>query len=212
MKKLTLGFVSLLGMVAVVGSGFSRGVPSSSPSVNPSPAPSVDASLPNSSNSRVKLVSKGSAVAGLSEVERTVNRLVQGSCVSASLGSPPALVQPGKTLDGQERTSAQVVSHLRGLQGQCVVFVFHQPWYKRWSSMVGETYADGTIGVRDDRWPGLGPVGQASLIAHECWGHKLGSYEHDWSATARRPNTVPYRLNRAIEDCMGLEKGAGLKP
>jgi hypothetical protein len=69
-------------------------------------------------------------------------------------------------------------------------------WFQR--NVVGyTTESSDTLTTNRRFFSGFEPAEVAGHVAHE-WLHKLG-FEHDFKATARRPDSVPYELGELIE-------------
>ncbi|MDP3569143.1 MAG: hypothetical protein Q8S42_00865 [Archangium sp.] len=69
-------------------------------------------------------------------------------------------------------------------------------WFQR--NVVGyTTESSDTLTTNRRFFSGFEPSEMAGHLAHE-WLHKLG-FEHDFKATARRPDSVPYELGDLVE-------------
>ncbi len=69
-------------------------------------------------------------------------------------------------------------------------------WFQR--NVVGyTTEASDTLTINRRFFSSYSPAEVAGNLAHE-WLHKLG-FEHDFKATARRPDSVPYELGELVE-------------
>lgn len=69
-------------------------------------------------------------------------------------------------------------------------------WFQR--NVVGyTTESSDTLTTNRRFFSGFEPAEIAGHVAHE-WLHKLG-FEHDFKATARRPDSVPYELGELVE-------------
>lgn len=69
-------------------------------------------------------------------------------------------------------------------------------WFQR--NVVGyTTESSDTLTINRSFFSAYTPAEVAGNLAHE-WLHKLG-FEHDFKATARRPDSVPYELGELVE-------------
>lgn len=77
------------------------------------------------------------------------------------------------------------------------VKIYFPSWFKKWS-VIGYGYAGERTIYCNGYWFDRMTIAEiAGNLAHE-WCHKLG-FEHDFRATNRRPNSVPYAIGELVE-------------
>jgi len=110
-----------------------------------------------------------------------------------------------KLVQTNGKTNDQVIEHIKAWSSATPIPIkFYSPGLFQSKGVIGYTYPnDPTIYLnRSYRnkyvWS---DAAEASNLFHEI-SHKWG-YDHDFKATAQRPNSVPYSLNRAVESCTG---------
>lgn len=115
-----------------------------------------------------------------------VNEVVVGACFRKEMSSMPLIQTEG-------RTSEQVVQSLIGVQIDAEMY-----WtIKR---VLGYTLPNVDKIYINRRYALAWNVcDMASLLAHEG-SHKVG-YQHDFNSTKRRPNSVPYSINKVFSTC-----------
>jgi hypothetical protein len=77
------------------------------------------------------------------------------------------------------------------------LYIYNQPWYKRWSSETAVENPDGSIGFERRYFTRATLPELVNTIFHEV-SHKAG-FSHDFRATARRPWSVPYLVGSIAE-------------
>ncbi len=131
--------------------------------------------------------------------QHMMNAEVKTQCFHDSFTDPnsPDLVQTNGF------TPEQVVSTIRFFVSQDIPI---EMYYEK-TNVSGFTYENDPV-LHFNRWfrtdqdyddGEWSDVYEASNIMHEST-HKAG-FDHDFNRTYRRPNSVPYRSNKAIEDC-----------
>ncbi len=117
-----------------------------------------------------------------------VNEVIASQCFKDKLSSLPLIQTNG-------RTPLQVVEHLTS--SNVVVGIEMYYTFKRVS---GYTLPKvNKIWLNTKYLMVWGACDTGSLLAHEA-SHKTG-YDHDYSSTPRRPNSVPYSINKAFTAC-----------
>jgi len=75
--------------------------------------------------------------------------------------------------------------------------IYWPSWFKKWS-VIGYGYANERTIYCNGYWFDRMTIAEiAGNLAHE-WCHKAG-FEHDFRATNRRPNSVPYAIGNLVE-------------
>lgn len=120
--------------------------------------------------------------------ESKVNDVIIGSCFREKLTAMPLIQTEG-------RSPHQVVDHLAASRVKV-----DTEMYRTVKRVLGYTIPGiDKIWLNRNKMMKWGVCDTASLLAHEA-SHKAG-YHHDYKATSRRPNSVPYSINRAFEAC-----------
>lgn len=107
---------------------------------------------------------------------------------------------------GDARTPAEIYATIRAGQENYTVAADGEvdlnlelknfSWFQR--NVVGyTTESSDTLTINRSFFSAYTPAEVAGNLAHE-WLHKLG-FEHDFKATARRPDSVPYELGELVE-------------
>jgi hypothetical protein len=133
----------------------------------------------------------------IAEAEILLNRIFQSACFFDALANR-------KLVQTEGRTPVEVATHLQSLSGQLPVQIYYRCW-GRWPCTSAVAYRDvGSDIIHLNRayfTLKLESIEWASTLGHEGVGHVLGGYGHDFKATTRRPYSVPYSINYAIEKC-----------
>lgn len=172
-----------------------QGTPSPAPSPTPSPIPhAFNVSFkPTNATKEESLV--------IRQAEKIISDTVKSECFKSYFTSQKLIQTEGRTPD-------QVVTHLRSLKG-----VVNVNMYYRCMSFGFRCLAPtSAVAFRDPPstdinlnrayfYTAMSPIEWASTMAHEALGHALGNYDHDYNPTDRRPYSIPYQLNEAIEKC-----------
>ena len=127
-------------------------------------------------------------LAYIREAEAKMNEVVAGTCFQSKLQSLPLIQTNGKT-------PTEVVQSLLGAEVKIDVEMYYT--LKR---VLGYTLPTAKKEWLNRRYMLRWSVCDlGSLLAHET-SHKVG-YDHDFQATARRPQSVPYSINTAFKAC-----------
>ena len=126
----------------------------------------------------------------VAKAEVLVNALIDSSCFEQFFLSRGLIQTDGRTAD-------QVVKHIRSIKELAVPV---EMYYDRFSRVVGYRQPPSlTIYTNRKFHAGTYVKDRASNLGHE-WLHSVG-YGHDFKATKRRPYSVPYSFNAAMEEC-----------
>lgn len=106
------------------------------------------------------------------------------------------------------RTPAQVLEHLRSLNGEVPVRMYYR-CMKRGircpvptSAVAYRNTGEGHINLNQAKFvKSLSDCRWASTLGHESLGHSLGGYGHTMNWTSSRDYTVPYSINAGFERC-----------
>ena len=161
-------------------------VVSPSPIVNVSPSPSVEFYCENCTAEETRKVNAGQFIA---------NTILQSKCFRDFL-------LERKMIQTNSRTNAQVLSHLESMDAKVPVRMYYKE-YPKGKAVVGFRQPP-SLTIHLNRFiftPKTNHCDWTSVLAHEAYGHSVGNYGHDFNRTDRRPYSVPYSLNRAVEKC-----------
>ena len=132
----------------------------------------------------------------MAEVEKLQTRVIADKCMDEAWASFKRIEQ-SNGLDG-----AGIVKHIRSSGIKDIPIIFYWPSFWQSKKVIGYTYS-GSPEIylnrtfrTSNKWSVWAELSNAF---HELL-HKLG-FGHDSKATARRPFSVPYLGNRAIEYC-----------
>lgn len=176
-------------------------VPSSTPTAVPSvPAPEPSSSPVPVSTGKVSFSALNATKAEQAQLKASgelLNKVVQSKAFKDFLTKRQMVQTEG-------RTSKQVAEHLQSLSGNVTVEFYYEcykyKWYQVWcTTAVAERVGDMIRLNRAVWYPEQSKCEWASVLGHEALGHLLGDYGHDFNATARRPYSVPYSINEAVE-------------
>lgn len=122
--------------------------------------------------------------------QELVNTLIDSSCFEQFFLARD-LIQT------ESRTNKEVVDHIRSQKCFTIPVEMYSAW---WSKVVGYRQPPSlTIYTNRKFHAGANACDRASNLFHE-WLHSVG-YGHDFKATIRRPKSVPYSANAAVEAC-----------
>ena len=113
----------------------------------------------------------------------------------------------GETSQWKNKTNLEIFEHFMSgaetlqpeIDNEADIFIdIFNP--KPFQSVVGYTYSYTVMQwINRKFFWALSDAGVEGNLAHE-WGHKLG-FDHDFKATARRPFSICYQLNKIINFC-----------
>lgn len=97
-----------------------------------------------------------------------------------------------------------IIDKVRSSSVKDIPIIFYWPTWRQSNNVIGYTYPDqpeiylNRSFRADSTWT---VWSEASNLFHESL-HKIG-FDHDFNSTERRPFSIPYRGNRAVEYCEG---------
>jgi len=171
--------------------------PTPTPSASPTGTPEV---LPNELRYSYKCAETCTAkeVATVARVETLIQKFIDSKCFEDAWHSFKRIEQSnGLNADG-------IIKKVRESSVKNIPLVFYWPTWRQSKSVIGYTY-EGSPEIYLNRsfrqasyW---NDWAEASNEFHETL-HKIG-FDHDFKVTERRPYSVPYLGNRAVEFCEG---------
>lgn len=125
----------------------------------------------------------------IDKAEKKLNDLLGGNCFKN-------FMLEADLIQTNNRSNLEVIEHLKKSHYNIKLSMYR----KRFSKVVGYTTpSSDQLNFNRKYWDGMSVCDAASNYMHEL-SHKFG-YGHDYKATTRRPKSVPYTLNRAVEAC-----------
>lgn len=199
--KHIIPFLLLALTIAEPSSAYSRKrVPEPTPTpvvaVTPSPSP-VDSEKPHFSF-KCASTCTSAEVKRIAETQTLIEKFINSTCFDEAWLSFKRLEQS----NGLKNQG--IIDKIRNSQVKDIPIVFYWPTLFQSKSVIGYTYPDSPEIYlnRSFRTSSSWTVwSEASNLFHESL-HKIG-FDHDYNATERRPYSIPYRGNRAVEMCEG---------
>lgn len=124
------------------------------------------------------------------ELEKKVNEVINSQCFFSEISKATMVQTKGYN-------SLEVAMHLKSLKGVVKVH-----YYRKNNNVVGYRQPPSKDVYFNLKFHEKRSVCvNAGNAAHEALGHSLGGYDHDFKATKRRPQSVPYTLNTVFKRC-----------
>lgn len=194
MKTLIL-IIALLAPVSSLGFSKKRPieVPSPTPTVSPTP---IESQKINFTFKCASTCTKDE-VKRIAETQDLIQKFINSKCFDEAWLSFKRLEQSNGLLN------QGVIDKIRSSQVKDIPVIFYWPTFFQSKSVIGYTYPDQPEIYLNRRFKTSSWTvwSEASNLFHESL-HKIG-FGHDFSATERRPYSIPYRGNRAVEMCEG---------
>lgn len=134
----------------------------------------------------------------LAETEALIEKFIDSACFDTAWLSFKRLEQT----NGLKNHG--IIDKVRSSSVKNIPIVFYWPTWRQSKNVIGYTYPDqpeiylNRSFRADSTWT---VWSEASNLFHESL-HKIG-FDHDFKATERRPYSIPYLGNRAVEFCEG---------
>lgn len=172
--------------------------PIPSPSASVSPAPTVS---PIGSFTFKCVTCTKQEAANIKAVEAAIPVITAKDCFARHFTDKNLRSQLIQTNGLSE---SQVVDLIRTATVKDIPIVFYYPSWRQSKNVVGYTnYGEPTIYLNRNfrEWDGWSGCQEVSNLLHEVTHKSPLNFEHDYKATARRPYSVPYTVNFAVENC-----------
>jgi hypothetical protein len=191
MKKL----IVIVALIVLGGCVTQRPISNQTPPVEtPStedPAPQVDVTIPKApilTVSECRKCTEHEARRNGQAVEK-IRETLRGECFREGWMKRELIQTNGKT-------NAEVLEHITSANVTIQVEMYR--------SLIGRVHGytypnSSTIWMNRKYHDSWNACTVGSNLAHE-FSHKIG-YDHDYKATARRPNSVPYAINTVFDEC-----------
>ncbi len=191
---------NLIFILVVAVFAYAKKKPYEAPSPTPQPTVVVDQGESGKPRYTFKCDSTCTKdeVKRLAETEVLIQKFIDSKCFDEAWLSFKRLEQT----NGLKNQG--IIDKVRSSSVKNIPIIFYWPTWRQSKNVIGYTY-EGSPEIylnRNFRLDNTWTVwSEASNLFHETL-HKIG-FDHDYNATERRPYSIPYRGNRAVEMCEG---------